>query len=154
MIPLPYKLLAGLASIAMAFGGGLWYGWSERDEAAQIERAHQVAQSRNTERQLNEFVIELDAARNLEAKKYAQANNLYHDALRDRTVRMSVPIVRVLPADPAASGVAAETRAELDPAAAVRIDRVGNDGDDAIRDLNQCIDLYNGVRARMNLQGQ
>lgn len=149
-----YPILAGVLASALAFGGGLWYGWSERDEAAQIERAHQVAQSRNTERQLNDFVIELDGARNLEAKKYAQANNRYHDALRDSAVRVSVPIVRVLPADPAASGVAAETRAELDPAAAVRIDRVGNDGDDAIRDLNQCIDLYNGVRARVNQQGQ
>jgi hypothetical protein len=134
--------------------GGFWYGWSERSETTEIELARQVAQSRNTEARLTEYIVELDAAKNLESKRRAEANDRYHAALRERAVRVSVPVTRVLPADPAASGVAAETRAELDPAAAVRIDRVANDGDDAIRDLNQCIDLYNGVRARVNQQGQ
>ena len=150
-------LRSSAIALALAIGsalGGFWYGWSERSEAAELALARQVAQSRNTEARLTEYVIELDAAKNLESKRYAEANNRYHAALRDRAVRLSVPIVRVLPAAASASGVTAETRAELDPAAAVRIDRIVNDGDDAIRDLNQCVDLYNEVRRQVNARGK
>jgi len=41
-----------------------------------------------------------------------------------------------------------ETRAELDPAAAQSLVSIAGDGDNAIRQLNACIDIYNQVRSK------
>jgi prophage endopeptidase len=43
-----------------------------------------------------------------------------------------------------------ETRAELDPAIAEDLETIASDGDDAIRQLNSCIDSYNDVRDKFN----
>jgi hypothetical protein len=135
---------------ALSGASGFWYGWSERSEKAELALAQAAAAARETEQQLGEKITQLDAAKLKEQKNAKLANDRYHDAVRAGSVGVSVPIARLLPASPAASGVAAETRAELDPAAAIRIDRVANDGDDAIRDLNSCIDAYNEVRDKVN----
>ena len=49
-----------------------------------------------------------------------------------------------------ATGGDTEARAELDPEAAIRIDRIVNEGDEAIRLLNELIDIYNETRTRLN----
>jgi len=139
-----------LLTLALAAGvGGFWYGWSERGEKAQIELADAVGAARLEEMRLNERIDELDSKTQLEAKNAKLADDRYHAALRDGTIRLSIP-TRGVSANSAAAGVDPKARAELDPAAAIRIDAIANDGDAAIRDLNACIDAYNGVRNELN----
>ena len=150
MFPTPTLFYAIPLALAIGSASGFWYGWSERTEKAEIAAAHAAEQARATEQQLAAKITQLDAAKLKEQKNAQVANARYHDAVRAGAVGLSIAVTRVLPPSPSASGVGAETRAELDPAAAVRIDHIANDGDDAIRDLNICIDAYDEVRSKVN----
>lgn len=73
------------------------------------------------------------------------------DALRDGTVRVSIPVRAAACTAPAAGTTAvasepAETRAELTPEAAATLEGIAVDGDTAIIDLNACIDRYSTAR--------
>lgn len=70
-------------------------------------------------------------------------------AIRSGAMRLYVPI-RPSPdfVGPPAPGEHKETRAELDPAFAIRLIGYTDEGDSAIRELNSCIDAYNGVREK------
>lgn len=79
--------------------------------------------------------------------------------VRSGAIRLSIPVIAASAAacgahaggDPAAAGGDRhEARAELAPAAAETLAAIVDDGDDAIRQLNACIDRYNTVRARLN----
>ena len=77
--------------------------------------------------------------------------------VRSGAIRLSIPIVaRSGNTDSTDTNVAAgsrhQTRAELDPEAAQFLDTIAGDGDDAIRQLNACIDTYNDVREKFNVQ--
>lgn len=77
--------------------------------------------------------------------------------LRSGTIRLHV---RTIPAVQPAAGTDSapagpgQTHAELDPADAGALLRITADGDDAIRDLNSCIDRYNAVQATTNGAGR
>jgi hypothetical protein len=68
--------------------------------------------------------------------------------VRSGAERLSVPTRSCSPAP--ASGSAAtgdpEARAELLPATALELIDIAADGDDAVRELNACVDKYNAVR--------
>jgi len=74
------------------------------------------------------------------------------DAVRTGALRLSVPTVAGAcasapgPDGAAAPGHAAAPRAELDSAASEALVAITADGDDAIRDLNACIERYNTVK--------
>ncbi|MEK7424648.1 MAG: hypothetical protein AAB131_12530 [Actinomycetota bacterium] len=90
---------------------------------------------------------ERDEAANKEKRDAQKRTDDLLAQLRSARVRFSVPVVQPVcrdPADPPAVGV--QARAELDPAAAIELVGITSDGDDAIRDLNRCIDAYNAVR--------
>lgn len=149
-------LLAALLACALSAAGGAYYGWAKRGAQAQIEQLAAVAkaekQARAVSDHLAERIHQLDAARVAETENVRKINELYHAALRDRSVRLSIPVVA--PAcradDPAVAGVDHQARAELHPEAAVALDRIVNDADDTARKLNEVIDLYNEMRARIN----
>ena len=71
--------------------------------------------------------------------------------VRSGAVRLSIPVVacraNAASTDPAAaSGDRHETRAELAPEAGAALAAIADDGDDAIRQLNSCIDAYDIAR--------
>lgn len=71
--------------------------------------------------------------------------------VRSGAVRLSIPVVacraNAASADPAAAGGDRhETRAELAPEAGAALAAIADDGDDAIRQLNSCIDAYEIAR--------
>lgn len=75
--------------------------------------------------------------------------------LRSGAIRMSIPVRnagRTSTADAAATAGSDrhETRAELNIATAEDLETIAGDGDDAIRQLNSCIDSYNDVREKFN----
>jgi prophage endopeptidase len=92
-----------------------------------------------------------------------EIQNARHDrdhfiaGVRNGTIRLSIPITTLAGcAATADTGIAArggdEARAELDPTAASTLEAITNDGDDRIRQLNMCIDDYNAVREKYNVQ--
>jgi hypothetical protein len=70
-------------------------------------------------------------------------DNLRAD-LRDRSVRLSVAVDSCTAADPGSGH--SEARADILPAAADRIVGIIGEADDAVLDLNECVDKYNAVR--------
>jgi prophage endopeptidase len=102
---------------------------------------------------LNEKIAARDAALQLKEDDVRKANSRYYAAVRAGAVRLSVPVTHCSAApsaDPPTPGVVQETRAELDPEAAITLDRIASDGDEAIRELNALIDLYNELREKLN----
>lgn len=61
--------------------------------------------------------------------------------IRNSSVRVSVPAKKCI-----TSTTTGEKRAELNPETVERILSVGRDGDEAIRELNYCIDRYNSIK--------
>ncbi|MBR7631832.1 lysis protein [Janthinobacterium lividum] len=76
--------------------------------------------------------------------------------VRSGAVRLSIPVASGQCAPTADAAAAAghrhQARAELDPATAAALDAIAGDGDDAIRQLNACIDAYNTVRDTYHVQ--
>ncbi len=78
--------------------------------------------------------------------------------VRSGAVRLSIPIVSSSAHCSTAAGADAatgsatrpEARAELAPQTGIDLAAIADDGDDAIRQLNQCIDAYNTVKDRYN----
>lgn len=76
--------------------------------------------------------------------------------VRAGAVRMSVPVAAGAPgaaacsaAPAAAPGDRDAARADIAPEAGLALAAIADDGDDAIRQLNTCIDAYNSARARL-----
>jgi len=150
LIPKLKAAAVAAAVLVLACAGSFWWGWDKRGDQAQVERAALVLEQQERRAALDESLAKADHARQIEEQRYVQAENRYHDALRRGAVRLSIPTRPVEPAASAPAGDVPEARAELDPEAAVRIDRIANEGDAAIRDLNALIDWYNEVRARLS----
>lgn len=63
-------------------------------------------------------------------------------SINNGTVRLSIPTTK----SRITTTPSGETRAELDPETANSLISITEDGDKAIRDLNQCVDTYNKVK--------
>ena len=114
-----------------------------KQETERLEKA--MEENRNLKETVSQMQIQTKKENDNEKRKY--------DALLARinrgTVRVSVPTRAC--SDVSEAGHSGtddrETRAELDPATAESILAVGRDGDEAIRELNMCIDQYNAVKS-------
>jgi prophage endopeptidase len=93
-----------------------------------------------------------------ELKNEKSRHKRFIAGVRSGAIRLSIPIAACpaeLGADSAtAGGSGNETRAELKPETASTLDAITVDGDDAIRTLNSCIDIYNRIREKYNVQGR
>ena len=131
-----------LIAALVACGVVIYAGWQKieaqsvaLDQAAkQISTLEAAAESRrNTIR----LLAELDTQHTQERERANQTNASLRADVAAGNRRLSVLATSCTATGPAsAAGVGhAEARAELDPAAAERIVRIANDGDDAIRQL-------------------
>ena len=131
-------LIAGL----LACGVVIYAGWQKieaqavaLDESTKQVKTMQAAaeSSRNTIK----LLADLDTQHTQERERANQINASLRADIAAGQRRLSVLATSCSPAGSAtATGLGhAEARAELDPAAAERIVRIANDGDDAIRQL-------------------
>ena len=114
-----------------------------RQETERLEKA--MEENRNLKETVSQMQIQTKKENDNEKRKY---DDLLARINRG-TVRVSVPTRAcsdVSEAGPSGTDDR-ETRAELDPATAESILAVGRDGDEAIRELNMCIDQYNAVKS-------
>lgn len=135
-------------------------------EAAKVETARKEADDEERKRQDGEAKASAQRLRDeadqlttqlKEAKDHAKTLQTERDsALRAGTQRMSIRAAKCVPAAVSADGTAKpgaagpeEARADLIAEDATEILAITDDGDDAIRDLNACIDRYNGADAEI-----
>jgi hypothetical protein len=134
-----------------SFGGGYWKGSSDEQASQQVEIARLNKEARETEQRMG-----------VVAQTYAQtlrkANNVAkvkEDKLRTDLAsgerRLFIPVKAECPvqatADAPAPSGNTETTAELDGRVAQALVDLTSRGDQAIRQLNTCIDTYEKVRS-------
>lgn len=142
-------LLAGLAT-------GIFLGWTingwwtgnriarlEKDHAEAVLKAEQDARKKEQAMQAEHDAL---ARKHEKEKKNAQTEiDRLRSRIRADTVRLSVPTRSgTVSSNPGTA--TGETRAELDAQTADDLVAIAADGDDAIRELNLCIDQYNAIR--------
>ncbi|SOD27669.1 Bacteriophage Rz lysis protein [Variovorax sp. YR752] len=164
MKALPYVLAVAIC----AAWTGLVYQISGKahDSAVRLEwQAERTANARaavdaftrtlDAQWQMTESLAARDAAHAKEIERVQGEKALLERQLFTGAVRVSVPTrITTCPAGgnagAAAAGQPAQARAELDPAFAAAVAGITGEGDEAIYDLNACIDRYNEVRERIN----
>ncbi|WP_338794088.1 lysis system i-spanin subunit Rz [Pseudomonas sp. AE27] len=132
-------LIAALVACGLLMYGGwqkIQHQAGQLDQQAQdIDTLQRAAESR---RNTIKLLADLDTQHTQERERANQTNTDLRAAVAAGKRRLSVLATSCTATGSAtAAGVGhAEARAELDPAAAERIVRIANDGDDAIRQLN------------------
>ena len=150
----PWILLGVVFALLGSFGAGYYSGEQNEYERQQIEISRLNQQVRETEQRMGEV-----------AQTYAQtlrkANNVAkakEDKLRTDIAsgerRLFIPVQTSCPVPATANSPApvgdTETRAELDPRTAQSLVDLTSRGDQAIRQLNACIDSYESIRKSLN----
>lgn len=132
-------LVAGL----LACGVVIYAGWQKIErQAAQLDQAvgkiETLEAAADSRRNTIKLLADLDTQHTQERESANQTNASLRADVAAGQRRLSVLATSCAAAGSAtAAGLGhAEARAELDPAAAERIVRIANDGDDAIRQLN------------------
>jgi prophage endopeptidase len=148
----PYFLLAVVFAILGSFGGGYWKGLNDEEARQQAEVARLNTEARETEQRMAEV-----------AQTYAKTLRKANDVARIKETKLRadlasgdrklfIPVkapecpVQAAGDAPASSGNT-EARAELDGGVAQALVDLTSRGDQAIRQLNACIDTYEKVRS-------
>jgi prophage endopeptidase len=148
----PYVILSIVLAILGSFGSGYYKGEQNEYERQQTEIARLNTEARETEQRMAEV-----------AQTYAQTLRKANDVARIKETKLRTDLASgerklfipvkapecAVPATadaPAPSG-STETRAELDPRIAQSLVDLTSRGDQAIRQLNTCIDQYEKVRS-------
>lgn len=148
----PYVLLVIVLAILGSFGAGYYSGEQDEYERQQMEIARLNEQARETEQRMAEV-----------AQTYAQTLRKANDVARIKETKLRtdlasgerklfIPVkapdcpISATSDTPAPSGDT-ETRAELDGRVAQALVDLTSRGDQAIRQLNACIDQYNQIRS-------
>ena len=148
----PYVLLGVLLAVLSSFGAGYWKGKDAEYTRQQVEIARLNQEARETEQRMAEV-----------ANTYAQTLRKANDAAKTKENKLRsdlasgdrklyVPVtttcgVSTTADSPAPSGNT-ETRAELDGRVAQALVDLTSRGDQAIRSLNTCIEIYDEMRSK------
>lgn len=145
-------IMASSGFIGYRYGSAKWQkAIAEADRAAEERLVMLTEQARETERMLRDDLDALKAKTRKEKQDAEKTINALRTDIRSGAVRLSVATNQssgsAFCTDPGIGD--SETRSELDPAFAEDLVTIAADGDDAIRDLNMCIDAYDRVRLGM-----
>lgn len=129
--------------------------WQAREIRIAVETAERLAaateQVRLTERSMSTRIATVETQHVKEMEHVRSENARLVADIRARRLRLYVPARPTGDTadrpDPAiADGNSGETRTELDPALAEALVSIAAEGDAAIRQLNACIDAYDGIK--------
>jgi hypothetical protein len=145
----PYVILGIVLALLGSFFAGHHKGYAEAEAEQQIEVARLNSVAREVEHvmtgKVNDLSTKLQKATN-DAKVEIVKRNI---SIADGTLRLSVPTRSLCPtADSPASSDNTAARAELEPAFAQSLIAITDEGDNAIRQLNACIDAYNIIQMK------
>jgi len=147
----PYVLLFIILTMLSCLGGGYYKGKHDEYNRNQIEIARLNDEARQTERRMGEVATTYAQA----LRKSQNAAKLKEDKLRTDLAtgerKLFIPVKTECPVqaagDAATPGGNTETRAELDGRVAQALVDLTSRGDQAIRQLNTCIDTYEKMRS-------
>ena len=149
----PYVLLGVVFAVLSAFGGGYWKGKDAEYTRQQAEIAKLNAQARETEQRMaevaNTYAQTLRKANDVAKAKETKLRSDLATGERKLFIPVKAPecAVSATPDSPAPSG-GTETRAELDGRVAQALVDLTSRGDQAIRSLNACIEIYDEMRSK------
>jgi len=151
----PWVILSLLLALFGVYEYGHHNGYEQKTEEVAIEVAKLNDKAREKEHvltnTLNDTATKLIQVQNDADKKITK---LTAD-VRSGAVRLSIPVQTHCAVQPSGdttttSERGAETRADLDGGTAETLISIAKRGDDAIRQLNACIDSYNQARETVN----
>lgn len=145
----PYALIGAAVVAVAAIAGAYWTGYqggtsSVRAEWNEERTAQAEATNARNRAMLRGFENAAESSRKEKERAKVETDRLRAD-LRSGAVRLSVPVVSCKQSDSSRAGDQ-QARAEILPGSADRIGAIGIGGDDAVRDLNACIDKYNSLK--------
>jgi len=143
----PWVWLGLLLALSGAFFTGHRSGYNKAVDEQRIEVARLNGIAREVERDMNGKVNDL-SAKLVKANEDVKAEiSKRRSAIASGSLRLSVPVsgLQSCPGATPASGDLPQARAELEPAFAQSLVDITDSGDQAIRQLNACIDAYNTV---------
>ena len=148
----PYILLGIVLAVLGSFVAGYYSGEQSEYERQQLEIARLNQQARETEQRMGEvaqtYAQTLRKANNVAKAKETKLRTDIASGERRLFIPVKAPECAVsATADSPASSGDTETRAELDRGVAQALVDLTARGDQAIRQLNACIDQYNQVRS-------
>jgi LPS O-antigen subunit length determinant protein (WzzB/FepE family) len=148
----PYVLLGFICSLLGAYFYGHHSGYQEcwLEGQAEVARLNQEARTKELSltNKVNAKALELKKA-NDEADK--KINSIKSD-IANGTLRLSIPASSSCVSagkDASVTGGDSTARAELSNQTSNDLISIASDGDKAIRQLNQCIEIYNQVRGEL-----
>jgi len=160
------RILIFLVSVIAALGLGYWWGkadadtkWGKRFADMEALSAKKLAEATDAVRKVEtEAFQRLNDLASKHAKETrdakARSDRIVAD-IRSGALRMSIPVAPACPSpeaqdSTATSGDRPQARAELAAEAAGTLVSIASEGDEAIRQLNACIDAYNEVKEKLN----
>ena len=148
----PYIILGIILAILGSFGSGYYKGEQDEYERQQTEIARLNTEARETEQRMAEvaqtYAKTLRKANDVARIKETKLRTDLASGERKLFIPVKAPECAVpTTADAPAPSGSAETRAELDPRIAQSLVDLTSRGDQAIRQLNTCIDQYEKVRS-------
>jgi hypothetical protein len=148
----PWVILSIVTAVLSSFAGGYLKGSGDEKARQQIEVARLNNEARETEKRMGEvaqtYAETLRKANNVARIKETKLRTDLASGERKLFIPVKAPDCSVSAATdaPAPSGDT-ETRAELDGRVAQALVDLTSRGDQAIRQLNACIDTYEKVRS-------
>jgi len=150
-LPNPKFILAALIACLAAFYYGHHKGWWERDMEMQVEIGKRNEESRTKEQELQKQL-------NNQSSQLMEANDAItqKQSALDRAIssgRVRLPASSCVQTSPSAGPAPSnspETTSESDRETLRLIAQIAADGDNAINQLNACIDAYNQVKETLN----
>ena len=148
----PYVLLGIILAVLGSFVAGYYGGEQDEYERQQIEIARLNQQARETEQRMGEvaqtYAQTLRKANNVAKTKETKLRADIATGERKLFIAVKAPTCPVhTTADTTVTSGNTETRAELDSGVAQALIDLTSRGDQAIRNLNACIDQYEKMRS-------
>jgi hypothetical protein len=137
-LPSPWMILGALIAVLSAYFYGHHEGYQQR-----VQEDDAIIAAKNLE--MNKAKEQADADLTKAKAALAAKNQQYVSAVRDGSLRLSIPVNNSAGCSASAGGDG-QARAELDGQVSEALIAITNDGDQAIADLNSCITRYNQVR--------
>lgn len=142
------KALAVVAVLLAAFGAGVKLGSDHVQADWDLERRERAEATLQLERETRRAVDAITVNNQKEKSRAKATIDSLRADVRSGVERLSVAVAACSTGD-AGTGHP-EARAELLPEAADRIVGIAADADEAVRDLNECVDKYDAVRKLAN----
>ena len=148
----PWVVLGVVLALFGSFGSGYWKGSSDEEAQQQIEIASLNQQARETEQRMVEvaqtYAETLRKSNDVAKAKETKLRSDIANGERKLFIPVKATACSVLaPADTTVASGNTETRAELDSGVAQALVDLTSRGDQAIRNLNACIDQYEKMRS-------